>query len=119
MLQLLFLTIILYIIIQHLMEETEDSKPLIKVKKNVTIITPNEYPEFLRWLPGNKKVLPFNSNQKKAAKLILESDLIFTLDFNNYSRLEGLGELLDKATAKKTVEKHPFLWKKGYKKIKL
>jgi phosphoesterase RecJ-like protein len=79
---------------------------LIKVKKNVTIITPNEYPEFLRWLPGNKKVLPFNSNQKKAAKLILESDLIFTLDFNNYSRLEGLGELLDKATAKKILIDH-------------
>jgi len=78
----------------------------IKVKKNVTVITPNEYPEFLRWLPGNKKVLPFNSNQKKAATLISKSDLIFTLDFNNYSRLEGLGELLNNAPAKKILIDH-------------
>ncbi|MES2567940.1 MAG: bifunctional oligoribonuclease/PAP phosphatase NrnA [Bacteroidota bacterium] len=79
---------------------------LIKTDKNVTVITPNEYPEFLRWLPGNKKVIEFSNNQKKAASLISKSDLIFTLDFNNYSRLEGLGELLEKSTAKKILIDH-------------
>ncbi len=79
---------------------------LIKTEKNVTVITPNEYPEFLHWLPGHKKVMPFSNNQKKAAALISKSDLIFTLDFNNYSRLEGLGELLQNATAKKILIDH-------------
>jgi hypothetical protein len=37
MLQLVFLTIILYVIIQHLMEETEDNKPVKKVKKNIQL----------------------------------------------------------------------------------
>jgi bifunctional oligoribonuclease and PAP phosphatase NrnA len=79
---------------------------LVKINKNVTVITPNDYPEFLRWFPGNKKVVEFNNNQKKAANLIAKSDLIFTLDFNNYSRLEGLGELLKNASAKKILIDH-------------
>ena len=79
---------------------------LIKVGKNVTVITPNDYPEFLQWLPGNKKVLEFHNNQKKAATIISKSDLIFTLDFNNYSRLEGLVELLQNSTAKKVLIDH-------------
>jgi phosphoesterase RecJ-like protein len=79
---------------------------LVKTEKNVTVITPNDYPEFLRWLPGNKKVIEFSNHQKKAASIIAKSDLIFTLDFNNYSRLEGLGELLKNSTAKKILIDH-------------
>ncbi|MDF2451322.1 MAG: family phosphoesterase [Bacteroidota bacterium] len=79
---------------------------LIKLEKTVTVITPNEYPEFLQWLPGNKKVLEFSKQPKKAGALISKSDLIFTLDFNNYSRLEGLGELLQNSTAKKILIDH-------------
>ena len=37
---------------------------LIKVGKSVTVITPNDYPEFLRWLPGNKKVVEFTNTEK-------------------------------------------------------
>jgi phosphoesterase RecJ-like protein len=79
---------------------------LTKLEKTVTVITPNEYPEFLQWLPGNKKVLEFSKQPKKAGALISKSDLIFTLDFNNYSRLEGLGELLQNSTAKKILIDH-------------
>ena len=79
---------------------------LIKIEKNITVITPNEYPEFLHWLPGNKKVIQYSKQSKKATSLIQKSDLIFTLDFNNYSRLEGLGEVLKLATAKKILIDH-------------
>ena len=79
---------------------------LIKTNKNVTVITPNEYPEFLHWLSGNKKVVQYSKQSKKATRIIQKSDLIFTLDFNNYSRLEGLGEVLKLATAKKILIDH-------------
>lgn len=79
---------------------------LIKTNKNVTVITPNEYPEFLHWLSGNKKVVQYSKQSKKATSIIQKSDLIFTLDFNNYSRLEGLGEVLKVATAKKILIDH-------------
>lgn len=79
---------------------------LLKVNKNVSVITPNDYPEFLHWLPNNKKVIQYSANPKKVASLIAKSDLIFTLDFNNFSRLEGLGDLLAKSTAKKVLIDH-------------
>ncbi len=79
---------------------------LIKLNKFVTVITPNQYPEFLHWLPGNKKVVEYNYNVKKTNALIAKSDLIFTLDFNNYSRLEGLGEAIKNSSAKKVLIDH-------------
>ena len=79
---------------------------LVKTGKSVTVITPNDYPEFLHWLPGNKKVVEYSNYPKKAATLVTKSDLIFTLDFNNYSRLEGLGELLKNSTARKILIDH-------------
>ncbi len=80
---------------------------LVKTGKNVSVITPNDYPDFLQWLPGNKKVVEYSNNSKKATSLIAKCDLIFTLDFNNYSRLEGLGDLLkDSAAAKILIDHH-------------
>ncbi len=79
---------------------------LVKTDKKVTVITPNDYPEFLHWLAGNKKVVEYSKQPKKAATLVANSDLIFTLDFNNYSRLEGLGQLLQSSTAKKVIIDH-------------
>ena len=79
---------------------------LVKIDKNVTVITPNEYADFLHWLPGNKKVIAFTKQQKKATTIITNSDLIFTLDFNSLSRLEGLGELIKKTIAKKILIDH-------------
>lgn len=79
---------------------------LIKINKNVSVITPNDYPEFLHWLPHHKKVVNYNTQTKKATNLIAKSDLIFTLDFNNYSRLEGLGDVLAESTAKKVIVDH-------------
>lgn len=79
---------------------------LIKLNKTVTVVTPNDYPDFLHWLPGNKKVVEYNNQTKKAAKLIEKTDLIFTLDFNTLSRLEDLGRLIMQSTAKKVIIDH-------------
>lgn len=79
---------------------------LQKTGKNVSVITPNDYPDFLQWLPGNKSVVEYSNKPKKAASLIAKSDLIFTLDFNNYSRLEGLGDLLKESEAAKILIDH-------------
>ncbi len=67
---------------------------LLKLKKKVTVIVPNPYPEFLHWLPANNKVLVFSENEAKATKLLNAADCIYTLDFNNFGRLEKLGEVL-------------------------
>ena len=72
---------------------------LLQLNKSVKVIVPNAYPEFLDWLPGNKQVIVHQKNETKAEKLIKSADLIFTLDFNSFKRIEKLGELLEKANA--------------------
>lgn len=79
---------------------------LLKIKKKATVIVPNEYPEFLFWLPGNNKVLNFSSETEKVKKVIAKSDAIFTLDFNSFKRLERLGEVVNASKATKVLIDH-------------
>jgi len=79
---------------------------LQKMGKKVNVIVPNAYPEFLNWLPGNKQVINFQENELKGAKILNAADVIFTLDFNSYKRLEKLGTLLEKTEAPKILIDH-------------
>ena len=63
---------------------------LDNIHNEVSIISPNEYPEFLKWLPGNDSIIIHENNFKKGEKLINEADIIFTLDFNHLSRCGSL-----------------------------
>ena len=52
------------------------------------VVAPNEYPEFLRWLPGSKEnVILFDKQNKQAKRAINNSDIIFLLDFNALHRV--------------------------------
>ncbi|HLU80435.1 MAG TPA: bifunctional oligoribonuclease/PAP phosphatase NrnA [Flavobacteriaceae bacterium] len=64
-----------------------------------TLISPNNYPEFLKWLPGEKQIILFETNREKAEKLIAEAEIIFTLDFNNLARTGEMEKSLEKAQA--------------------
>jgi len=76
------------------------------LKKNVSVVVPNDYPEFLQWMPGNKQVIIFEKNESKAIKLIHKADAIFTLDFNSFKRLEKLGEVIAETNAAKIMIDH-------------
>jgi len=56
-------------------------------KHNATVVAPNEYPEFLRWLPGTNDVILFDKQNKQAKRAIDTSDIIFLLDFNALHRV--------------------------------
>ncbi len=79
---------------------------LQKLGKKVNVIVPNAYPDFLSWLPGHKNVINFQKDEKKATKLVEASDLIFTLDFNSYKRIEKLGEVIAAVPAPKVLIDH-------------
>ena len=51
-----------------------------------TVIAPNDYPRFLKWLPGNDEVIIYEAEKEKSDKLIAEAEMVFTLDFNDLSR---------------------------------
>lgn len=80
---------------------------LIHRGHQVTVITPTEYPQFLNWMKGNKKVL-INSNETfdQVKKLFAETDLICCLDFSGLNRIKNLGELVANSKAKKLLVDH-------------
>ncbi len=79
---------------------------LIQQKHHVTVITPNDYPAFLNWLPGNNKVLNYQLKTKIAKPIIAKADIIFCLDFNSLKRIEVLGVEVGKAKAIKFIIDH-------------
>ena len=73
---------------------------------NAIVIAPNDYPEFLKWLPGDESVLKYDSDKTKADQLILSSDIIFTLDFNALNRTGDMEGVLTNTEAIKILIDH-------------
>ena len=67
---------------------------LLKLNHQPTVIAPNEFPEFLAWLPGSEKVLVYEKDKETTSKVIQESELIFTLDFNALHRVGEMENIL-------------------------
>lgn len=54
------------------------------------VISPNDYPKFLKWMPGEKEVVNFEINNSKAIKYLEEAELVFAIDFNDPQRSGNL-----------------------------
>lgn len=81
---------------------------LKKKGKTPMVVSPNDYPEFLHWLPGNDDVVVYKRNNGTVLNALKEADVIFTLDFNDLDRTNGLERFLNEATGKKVlIDHHP------------
>ncbi|MFO7658241.1 MAG: bifunctional oligoribonuclease/PAP phosphatase NrnA [Bacteroidales bacterium] len=75
---------------------------------NAVVITPNVYPAFLQWMPGNNDIVVFYNALKKARLLILEAEIIFCLDFNDLTRIKQVNTLVQESKAHKIlIDHHP------------
>ena len=72
---------------------------LRQLQLNATVVSPNDFPEFLKWLPAVDDIIIYDSDQERAKTQIEASTLIFTLDFNSLKRADSLSGLLEKQTA--------------------
>ncbi|MCR9226929.1 MAG: bifunctional oligoribonuclease/PAP phosphatase NrnA [Flavobacteriaceae bacterium] len=66
---------------------------------DVHVVAPNDYPKFLKWMPGNDTVINFERENTKAKEVINEASVIFTLDFNDLSRVGQMESVLHGARA--------------------
>ena len=73
---------------------------LIKKGHIPTVIVPNEFPDFLAWLPSAETVKVFERDIQNTTKLIESADVIFTLDFNTLSRT---GDQMEQVLKKREV----------------
>jgi len=60
---------------------------LKNVGKKPVVILPDNVPAFLQFLNGYHEIVVFENEKDKAQQLINEAELIFSLDYNNLSRV--------------------------------
>ena len=79
---------------------------LKKLGHSAMVIAPNDYPEFLKWIPGTKDVLIHEENTSVAEAHISQADLIFTLDFNALHRCGAMETPIENSAAIKIMIDH-------------
>ena len=76
--------------------------------KNVNVISPNSFPEFLEWMPDAGKVVNYDTDKSKVTSLLSSADLLFFLDFNALSRIKALQHPVKEFVGKKImIDHHP------------
>ena len=75
-------------------------------QQNVQVIVPNDYPSFLKWMPGHETILKFDTQTKASEEYIKKADIIFTLDFNAFHRAGGMEKPLEESKALKIMIDH-------------
>ena len=79
---------------------------LIKLNHEVKVITPNRHPDFLDWVPGIKNLEIYDEYPDKCKKILSDSDLLFTLDFNDLKRANNLSCAIDEFNGKIVMIDH-------------
>lgn len=74
--------------------------------KQVTVVLPNPFPDFLRWLPNSHLIHFYARHEAAATQIINEADLIFCLDFNGLSRLQEMEGAVARAKADRILIDH-------------
>ena len=74
--------------------------------KDVTVVVPDQYPDFLHWLPNSEKIVRYDKHPDKCDMLFKITDLIVCLDFNTPSRVEDMEPALVSSPARKILIDH-------------
>ncbi|RFS18833.1 bifunctional oligoribonuclease/PAP phosphatase NrnA [Chitinophaga silvatica] len=69
---------------------------LIQKGHQVSVISPTNFPDFLKWMPAADLVIDFESSTDKALQALDGIDLLFCLDFNAFYRTKNLAPYLEK-----------------------
>jgi len=79
---------------------------LLKANHKATIVAPNDYPEFLKWLPKEDTILKYDIQKEDSEAIITAADIIFTLDFNALHRTGNMETILANSQAIKIMIDH-------------
>jgi phosphoesterase RecJ-like protein len=74
--------------------------------KDPTVIVPDQFPDFLMWLPNTEKIVRYDKHKEKCDMLFKIADLVFCLDFNATSRVSDMESALVSTPAPKVLIDH-------------
>ena len=81
---------------------------LVDKGHEVQVVMPNDYPTFLKWMPGNDRIVIHEGNEQNAEALINAAEVLFCLDFNTPNRAFGLEEVIQRSeNVKVMIDHHP------------
>lgn len=69
---------------------------LLKLNHQPIVIAPNDFPEFLAWMPASESVLVYENDREGTTKVLKEAELVFVLDFNALHRTGEMENVLNK-----------------------
>jgi len=73
---------------------------------NVTVVSPNTFPDFLKWMKGNEDVLVFDKDPEACTKVIDNAEVLFSLDYSALKRVGDVGDKIANSTATKVIIDH-------------
>ncbi|MEI3800994.1 MULTISPECIES: DHH family phosphoesterase [unclassified Chitinophaga] len=79
---------------------------LVQKGHQVTVISPTNFPDFLKWMPGADDVIDYESSMDRAIQALEGIDLLFCLDFNALYRTKNLVPHLEKLDCIKILIDH-------------
>lgn len=79
---------------------------LVQMGHTVTVISPTNWPAFLNWMPGAKKVVDFEMQAEKANAILKQAELVFCLDFNVLNRTRKMEPVLASLSSTKILIDH-------------
>lgn len=79
---------------------------LRKLGKITDIVTPDQPPKSLSFLPGVKNIVSYSCSPQVACKLFSEADLVICLDFNALSRIDNAIEAFNMSNSPKILIDH-------------
>lgn len=79
---------------------------LKSIGHDTSIIAPNDYPDFLKWMPDETSILKYDSQKDDSDQRIKDAELIFTLDFNSLGRIGDMQNVVSAAEGIKIMIDH-------------
>ena len=73
---------------------------------DVKAVVPNAFPKFYAWMPGSEEFLLFEKSAAKVKSVLNEADMVFSLDYNAFSRVGQMTDSLKAAPGLKFLIDH-------------
>lgn len=73
---------------------------------SVDVIVPDQFPGFLKWMNGSDSIIVYELSKIRSKEALQKADIIFSLDYNNLSRIADLGALVEESKATKILIDH-------------
>jgi bifunctional oligoribonuclease and PAP phosphatase NrnA len=75
-------------------------------KHDVQVMIPDPDPEFLHWMPYHDHLLVFNREKEQCVEAIRSAEIIFSVDYNSFSRLSSATDEVRNSKAIKILIDH-------------